>query len=366
MKKVIIFALILHSVIFANGIKQSWTIVLYNTNSISNANYFIQENIFNNNEKLFIIKVPRRYLATYGSYETRNDAIVAYRNLPTHLQKIGAYTTKTEYDLLYPQNSTNVMPITVNKGVKKPEKEMTIQKRAPFHPQKIKKIAKRKNTKSISFHYNVILGLEYAFLKQSGDFKIGTNGSKTNFKDLNVDSSNAITPSIDIAIGAHKILFSYFTNSVKENATLADSIIADTYTYNSNQKINSSFKTNLLQMGYRYNFDSLSIGTDIYHYTNDIKLSNNENTTQIKLDYLFPTIALDMKHKINDYSINYGVSYGLNSDIKYTNLYGSFVIPFSFIDLSLGYELNQFKTDETLYNSDTKYQGFTLKLMKTF
>ncbi len=394
MKRIIISTLLVNTLLLANSTNQNWTIVICNTKNIENANAFIDKHIKKQIKDIFIIKSAKTYITTYGSYDSYEEAKVAQKNIPKYLNKLGAYVLKTKYDLATPNKAVNIismrqkeLPKTIQTPTQQPTlNTATITKKIPVKksivkPIKIEEIKKPKNKEATVYkeqinrdkvssnNYTISASLKYTQLKQSGDFTFGTISSKVDTEELGIDKTNVLIPTIEIDTSSHKFLASYLSNKTNQSKVISNNITLDNYTYLKNSNIKTDISTKWLKGGYRYNYKDLYAGVDIHNYKSDISISDTLNTTNIKINYIFPTVSLDMKHPLNNYSFNYGTSYGANGGINYLDYYINLAILFGETDssvISLGYQAQQLDIKETIYTGSTKYQGINLEYKNTF
>ena len=99
MKVLILFFLITSYYLSASDLKNNYTIILANTKNIENAKIFINRNIKEQKEPIFIFKSAKYYVTTYGIYNSKNEVYQAIKSLPTNLKNKKPYSMTLSYDL---------------------------------------------------------------------------------------------------------------------------------------------------------------------------------------------------------------------------------------------------------------------------
>ena len=342
MKRIFIFLIFIPAYFYAKTVQKHWIVVICNTKSLENANAFIKKFIPKHKKDIFIIKGKKYYITAYGAYATKKEALIAKKNLPKSIRNIGAYTIKIKYNLANPTKYKKKIKI----------KKANIKKIKP----RVKLIyLKRDNiNKNINkYDLDLIIGLKYSFIKETGDFKFGKNGTYNDFKYLKISDLDQISPLVELNIlKKHKFLATYFQKNIKKTKFIEKKMILDNYTYSPNQNIKISEKTKWLIFGYKYRLNNISLGANIHSLKRDFEISNNFNKTYINLDYYFLAILLNLDNKIYNYDLDYGISYGKNSKIFYLNSY----VLLNFYNFFIGYEINKLNIQDDLFEQNTKYK----------
>ncbi len=221
-------------------------------------------------------------------------------------------------------------------------------------------------------NYKLDISLEYSPILLAGDFKLGLTNNKIDLENnLKIeDTENTMIPLLSIKKDNHKVLLSYLSNRYKNTNILNKDILLDNHTYTTNTSIDSTIKTNWIDLGYRYHYLFTNIGFSIHSYENNIKIeSNTDMTTTVDGAYMFYTLGFDNKLNYYDFLISYGGSIGKGSEVDYLSYYLSLGTEVYFIEdssLSLGYKVKELDIEDNNYESNLQYSGIYLNFIKEF
>ncbi|MEA3352701.1 MAG: hypothetical protein U9Q33_02645 [Campylobacterota bacterium] len=205
--------------------------------------------------------------------------------------------------------------------------------------------------------------LKYFPSSLSGEFKFGTSSSTIDFNsDLNLNKTiNGFTPSVFYKQGKHKGYLNYTPLNSTVSSTLNSNIIVDNYTYTANDNITTKVDSTIFNAGYRYNIYDFDIGADFYNLSKNITVADNQNKTDIDLDYNIYALGIEKEHNFNNkYILSYGLKYGAGENISLIDYYLSGGLKGIMLKnslISFGYQSKTFDIEDSVYKGETTYDG---------
>lgn len=337
----------------------NYTFVFSNVKNIDNANLFINKYL-KNKENVKTIPYEGRYRVVYGNFKTKKEAHIFKQHLTQKLKNLKPFIITLEDNRIEKKQ----IPLSSVKEVEKlPKKEFVVlnekkvEKVNPKATIQVKKeeVKKVENMPEIKNETIFGINLEYSLQKNREKFTYGST-DKIDTKDLGTnETTSAYTPTIYIKNGNHKIYASYFYENNNFNKTNSKDINFDGYVYGANSNLNIKEDTKWFTTGYRYLYKDLALGFDIHDYNSELNFSSTSNSATLRKDYTFPSLSIDLNHKLNSLLINYGASYGAKSnELDYYSYYlGLGIDDFIFNNTSfnIGYK------NKTIDIKEDKYDG---------
>lgn len=395
MFKIITFILIIYSSIYAVELKNNYTLILSNVKNLENAQTFISRYLKNNTKEVFIIKYKTRYLVTYGAFNNRSEVHTFKKQLPLKLLELHPYLLQRDFNLLEDKEKVQVkiMPKmekqTNSEIIKKEIVKITLKenneiykKTLDIQQQPIKKNLEVKekilnveqqvnNEETKDSNFKIKIDMTYSPIEVKSNFSYGASNKINLQSDLGLNKMNhTLIPEIGLSYKNHDIFTSYFSLNQSKSQTISKDFTFKSYTYNNGEILNTNYNTSWLTVGYRYNYKNAKIGFDIHNYNNKINIVGASNETDIKKDFTFTTLALDVNHDINKFNFTYGGSYGKKSnELRFYNYYlgvgmKDTLLPNS--NLSFGYKSQTLDIKNNSYEGKSKYSGGYIKFEKIF
>ncbi len=377
MKK-IIFLLIITNYLFATVHKDSWTINLFTTNSMGQANHYIEQNLKFPKAKVFIFKVKNKYTTkytvTYGLFKNYIETNKFLDKERKNLKFKNPYIKKHKYNLSIPnkvptlikvinyRNGLVVVDEVINKPIVKSESKQIKQN---------KKLEKRDIDKN---RYIFGISLKYSSTILSGDIKVLSSDSTVDFEsDLGlIESESILIPQISVQKNGHKLFFTYYSNSYTVTNTLSKDLIIKNFTWSQGSSINSTIDISFLTMGYKLDINSYDIGVSYHSIEKNIDITEkpttvNSNSIKINGSYSTISLTLDKKYKFDDSALFYGLDIGQGSTMKYLEYkIGLEYYINNDIDISASYKVKDIEIQSNNYNSNLNLNSMYLKVLKRF
>lgn len=390
MYKFTFLIVLLGSLINANASK-NWTIALSSTKNINNAKYFIKKNIGKTNKDIFIFKANNRYRVTLGAFDTYLDAKKFLNRQSRAIKRSKPYILKSKYDLHGNKIPNLVTLITTRKIVKaKPKPVIKVKKVVKEKNQKVIKVVKQKDNikkalenkqsvKEVDFtkktnkktlepkksKYELLVS--YAPTKISGDIELFSKGEVKIKDDLGLDNNmNNFKVELITNYETAKVYLGTKLGSISSTNTLSKDISLSNTTYASGSKIDSKLDQQWFYVGYKDRYKGpFHYGLELVSYDSDFEIEQ----TKIENSYSFLAINGNMKHKIDRFVLDYGLSLGKGVELDYRNYFLNINRDISFIknsNIQVGYENNQIEADKDNFNSNINYQSLHIDFIKRF
>ena len=372
---------------------KNYTYVFSSMATLANAKSFINRHLKEHSENIYIIKHNGRYRVGYGAFANSKEAYMFKKSLPSNIKSMDKFLVRNSFDLnkdkknvveiirtkeekelmkqiLLEQKKKNVLlakkddkktaktvkPVKVIDSKKKKKKEDKNPEKKSIKEEKA--LLPRENKSKIAFG----MDSKVATLDVDNDFVYGQGGTNSSLKS----KSTTFIPKVFLNYGEHTLLASYLGMKADSSSTLGSDLTFGGTTFNAGDKINSSYKTNWFTTGYRYKYKNMNLGVDIHDYANKFNINGSEVTR----DFLFPTLAIDMKKNFKKkYNVLYGASIGLNSEMSYYDYYlglgiKDLILPTS--NLSIGYKSQNFDINDNTYDGKTSYNSGYFNFKKEF
>lgn len=369
----------------------NYTYVFSNTKNIQNAKAFINKNLKDSKDNIYIVKHNDRYRVTMGTFSSKKQASEFKKQLPYKFKKLDKFISKKDdknivksfinkQEMIKPIMSNNTMKhneVVKSEVFKKPEKKIVLNEKDVKKQKVAKKLEKKEEVKTVKKEKKLVpvnkksdlkflIDMTYFPVSIENSFKTTTSTDINTKKDLGLDSyKHILVPKIYLNYNNHYIYTSYLGLEEEGTTTLQKALTFNGTNYNIGDTVTSNYKTSWYTSGYRYKYKDLKIGVDVHDYTNRLSV----NGSKLKKEYLFPALAFDMRHDFNAFALMYGGSYGQKSDeVKLYDYYLGIGMDEEIFNstVSLGYKAKELDIKDNIYDGDSKYQGGYINFTKEF
>lgn len=354
----------------------NYTYVFSSLSNLENAETFISQKL-RGYDDVRILKYRDKYRVTYGNFKSKAEANSFKQTLPNTLKKLNPFLVEIDNPTINTKSTqqTSMQTSVPSSKLSKVERteQFTLDATKEDVDNYINQIGASSKTASVeqkSTGLKLGMNIEYSGTKTKNNLSYGSD-QKINSNDLALDkTSNSYSPTVYVKNGNHKYQASFFKNSDKGTLVTNKDLRFDNYRYSAGDSLVAKSDTNWVNGGYKYLYKDLAIGADLHNYRNKSEISSVNNKTTLKNDFIFPSLSMDMKHKINDFSVLYGGDYGtLGNKLKYYKYYAGVGVNdlfFNNLDLNLGYKNRTIDIEDNKYDGKTEFSGAYVELNKEF